>query len=146
MLETSLPKDTSLKLAIDEQQDPHVVADAAQLRHVLLNLAINAGQAMGGDGWFAIRARAATPVEVSAFQLDKGKYVAIEAEDSGSGMADDTLKRIFQPYFTTKQAGHGTGLGLSVVEWIISRNQGGISVTSKLGVGTVFTLLLPAAE
>jgi PAS domain S-box-containing protein len=125
------------------------LVDQAQLETALLNIAINARDAMPGGGTLTISTRMA--------ELDRdyaalhpgvvpGAYVAIEIADSGTGIPPDVLERIFEPFFTTKAVGHGTGLGLSMVYGFIKQSGGHITAYSEIGHGTVFKLFLPLAE
>jgi PAS domain S-box-containing protein len=119
---------------------PPVLADAGQLHQVLLNLAVNGRDAMEGGGVLTLSTRLAPPAEGSG-----AASVILSVGDTGAGMDGETLARIFEPFFTTKEAGKGTGLGLSTVHGIVKQHGGDISVASKPGEGTVFTLRLPAA-
>ena len=112
----------------------NVHADPIQLKQVLINLAVNAMQAMPDGGTLTIATR-----------LD-GKMAVIEARDTGIGMADDVLKEAFSPFFTTKDVGKGTGLGLSVVHGIVTAHGGTIEVESDVGQGAKFTIRLPLSD
>jgi two-component system NtrC family sensor kinase len=113
---------------------PQVNGDINQLQQVLVNLAINAQQAMAGQrGELSVRTRAA------------GGQVLIEVQDSGPGISPEMQKKIFEPFFTTKAAGQGTGLGLSVSYGIIESHGGRIEVRSSLGSGATFVISLPVA-
>ena len=123
-----------------------VRADAGQLEQVLLNLVLNARDAMPDGGVLRVATR---NTEVLANGGDAvlvpGKYVVIEVSDSGVGMSEDTLARAFEPFFTTKDPTGRAGLGLATVYGIITQSGGHISVRSTLGEGTVFTVHLPVA-
>jgi signal transduction histidine kinase len=110
---------------------PHLYCQPMQLNQVFMNLLVNAAQAIETFG----------KIEVSVREIDHA--VEVKVQDSGSGIAPDHLKRIFEPFFTTKPVGKGTGLGLSLSYSIIHRHQGQIKVSSELGKGTCFTLILP---
>lgn len=128
---------------------PRVKGDPTRLQQVLLNLGINAGDAMPGGGTLTIETKPlaiARKADADRWGVERGDYVHIDVRDTGHGMDDAVLRRIFEPYFTTKQAGAGTGLGLSVVYGTIRGVGGGIDVESRPGAGTVFHLLLPVAE
>ena len=114
---------------------PKITGNRQGLQQVFLNLVVNAVQAMPGGG----------DLTVSASQ-DKTNRIIITVEDTGTGIPEDDLPRIFDPFFTTKEVGKGTGLGLSVSHGIIKKHGGGISVESRLGKGSVFTITLPAAQ
>ncbi|HLH17991.1 MAG TPA: ATP-binding protein [Bryobacteraceae bacterium] len=113
---------------------PFVKADPNQLEQVLINLAANARDAMPEGGEFRIRT------------LREGSLVRMEISDTGCGMSPDVVEHVFEPFFTTKEVGRGTGLGLSSVYGIIQQNGGTITVSSSPGRGTMFIVLLPAAE
>ena len=120
-----------------------VHADRSMLDQVLLNLAINVRDAMPNGGNLSIETRA---VEVrEGVDVPPGRYALLSVSDSGTGMDAEALSRLFEPFFTTKEAGKGTGLGLATVFGIVKQHQGSISVQSKVGHGTTFTILLPAS-
>ena len=127
----------------------HVRADASQFETALINIALNARDAMDGQGTLSLRVAtvAALPRIRGDAQL-RQPFVAIALADTGSGIASDALERIFEPFFTTKAVGKGTGLGLSQVFGFAKQSGGNVDVASTLGQGTVFTLYLPqvAAE
>jgi two-component system, NtrC family, sensor kinase len=118
------------RLAVDV---PEIVADAGQLQQVLVNLVVNAIQAMPGSGILTITTERA------------GDVVALTVEDTGIGMSADVMSKVFMPFFTTKAVGEGTGLGLSVVHGIVTAHGGRIEVESKPGCGARFRVLLPIA-
>ncbi len=124
-----------------------VYADQGQIEQVLLNLCVNARDAMEGGGEINVRlsnAALAEPVSEPEGSLPAGDYVAMEVQDTGAGMSPDLISRIWEPFFTTKESGRGTGLGLSTVYGIIRQHGGGIRVSSAPGEGTTFKILLPA--
>jgi nitrogen-specific signal transduction histidine kinase/ActR/RegA family two-component response regulator len=128
---------------------PAVLGDTAQIQQVLMNLGINAVQAMG-DGPGLIRVSIARAhVEADTFPesvgLRAGEYVCLRFSDTGCGMEPALCERIFEPFFSTRPPDIGTGLGLSVAREIIALHGGSITVQSKLGTGTEFTIQLPAA-
>jgi CheY-like chemotaxis protein len=125
-----------------------VTADANQLELALLNLAVNARDAMPFGGTLSIVARAATlpDATVSApVELAPGDYVRVSVVDTGMGMDAATLAKAAEPFFTTKGPGKGTGLGLSMVHGLAAQSGGAISVTSQIGAGTTVALWLPQA-
>ena len=110
---------------------PEITADAAQLHQVLVNLTVNAIQAMPNGGKLFLRTG------------KSGDYVCLVVEDTGMGMSEEVMKKIFMPFFTTKDVGQGIGLGLAVVHGIVTGHRGSISVQSKVGEGSRFEVLLP---
>lgn len=123
-------------------------ADEGKLEQILLNLAINARDAMknGCQLTIATNLRFRTETTDDAhLGLEAGDYVALRVSDSGCGMSEETRNRIFEPFFTTKAVEEGTGLGLSTVFGIVQEASGQIEVTSKVGEGTTFEILLPRA-
>ncbi|MFT6437666.1 MAG: signal transduction histidine kinase/ActR/RegA family two-component response regulator [Candidatus Azotimanducaceae bacterium] len=120
----------------------YIDADADQIGQIIQNLALNASEAMQGDGLLEI---AADNIVVNDTELiDLGEYVRIRVSDNGNGMTDDLVKHVFEPYFSTKEVGHG--LGLSISYSIAQRHGGTMSVRSTPGHGTEFTILLPASH
>jgi two-component system, cell cycle sensor histidine kinase and response regulator CckA len=118
--------------------------DIGQINRVIQNVVINADQAMPNGGILNISAENITLSDENVYALKPGHYVKIAFTDQGGGMTEDVLKHIFDPYFTTKQAGNG--LGLAIVYSIISRHDGHITVHSKVDTGTMLEILLPASE
>ena len=130
---------------------PAVLADSTQVHQIIVNLATNAAHAIGSksDGVIEIRLDAASFTVAhtsSSLELQEGPYVRLCVSDNGCGMDRATLERIYDPFFTTKGPGEGTGLGLSVVHSIMKNHDGGIDVYSELGRGTTFRLFFPATE
>jgi PAS domain S-box-containing protein len=119
-------------------------ADEGQMSQVIRNLVINADQAMPEGGTIRICAENAVLGAKSGLPLKEGSYLKISIEDQGAGIPEEQLKKIFDPYFTTKQ--EGSGLGLTIVYSIIKNHDGHITVKSTMGAGTVFTLFLPASD
>ena len=122
--------------------------DPRQVEQVLLNLYLNAAQAMPGGGELLLQTRNVTLKEsyVKPYQIEPGRFVKISVTDTGVGMDEATRQRIFEPFFTTKKMGRGTGLGLASVYGIIKNHGGIIGVYSEKGQGTNFNIYLPASE
>ena len=126
---------------------PPVQADATMLEQVLLNLVVNARDAMAHGGELTIKTSAAT-IDTGYVQkrpeASVGQFACLEVSDTGCGMPAATQARIFEPFFTTKAPGKGTGLGLATVYGIVKQHQGWLEVESEVGVGTTFKVFLPA--
>ncbi len=122
-----------------------VFADAGQVEQVIMNLAVNARDAMPEGGTLAI-ASSTVELEAGDARAPAGRYVLLSVTDSGHGMDDETLSRMFEPFFTTKELGKGTGLGLSTVYGIVQQLSGSIRARSALGHGTQFEIYLPERE
>jgi PAS domain S-box-containing protein len=145
MLERVIGED--VELTTDLASDLGFIrGDRSQIEQVIMNLAVNARDAMphGGRLHFATRN---TVVERDGKNGDvkvrPGKYVMLEASDTGCGMSKETMARIFEPFFTTKEVGRGTGLGLSTIYGIVQQAGGCVDVTSELGAGTIFQVYMP---
>jgi CheY-like chemotaxis protein len=124
-------------------------ADGGQLEQVLMNLIVNARDAVSGQGVIRIAsANTIRPEKAGGANggSGKGEFVQISVTDSGSGMDASTQSRVFEPFFTTKEVGKGTGLGLAMVYAIIKNHRGWVEVTSQLGEGSVFRIFLPRTE
>jgi PAS domain S-box-containing protein len=134
---------TNIKGVVDIPDSIHAIdADEGQISQVFHNIIINATQAMPGGGVLNVFARNEEVDPVNTLMLQAGNYVRISFSDEGCGIPEDNLKRIFDPYFTTKSAGNG--LGLASAHSIVSRHGGNIAVTSAPGIGTTFTIYLPS--
>jgi CheY-like chemotaxis protein len=127
-----------------------VFADSTQMHQVVMNLCANAEQAMREQGGVLSLMVSSTEVAEHSSQefpeLNPGRYLRLSIQDTGQGMSSDVLERIFEPFFTTKALGEGTGLGLAVVHGIIVGHGGHIAVSSVMGQGTTFTILLPRLD
>ncbi|MDD2671807.1 MAG: PAS domain S-box protein [Syntrophales bacterium] len=125
-----------------------IEADRSQIEQMLLNLYVNAWQAMpeGGELCLETHNQVLHGKDAECLNLDPGMYVRISVTDTGTGMDDQTKKRVFEPFFTTKGRGRGTGLGLATVYATVKRHGGAIDVQSAPGAGTAFRILFPASE
>jgi CheY-like chemotaxis protein len=138
----------TIKLEVRCENDlPAAFVDPTQLDAALVNLALNARDAMPRGGEITIEARhALIDSEQATPELPVGYYVVITVADTGRGMAPATLARAMEPFFTTKEAGRGSGLGLSMVYGFAKQSGGHLQITSSLGAGTQVELFLPAAR
>jgi two-component system, cell cycle sensor histidine kinase and response regulator CckA len=146
MLSRLLPENISIDARL-ETGDCAVKVDPTQFQQVLLNLAVNARDAMPQGGAITITTGVTTLSAAEASRLpqpmEPGDYVRLSVADTGHGMDARTLRRVFEPFYTTKEPGSGTGLGLSTVYGIVRQSGGHVSAESEPGVGTTFTLLFP---
>ncbi len=146
LLRASLPSTIAINVTIDAA-DMVVEADPSQIHQVLMNLCANAAHAMRNGGGVLEIALAQVTLGVESAtihpDLNPGEYLLMRVRDSGHGMTPEVMDRIFEPYFTTKPEGEGTGLGLAVIHGIIKRHGGGITVASEVGRGTEFCVYLP---
>jgi polar amino acid transport system substrate-binding protein len=135
LVHNEVHKRAEVKLDLAEHL-PTFTGNSQKIEQILVNLMVNAGQAMPDDrkGLITVRTR-----------TEDGNVV-VEIADDGHGMSEKTLKQIFDPFFTTKRAKGGTGLGLAIAYKIIDEHGGNISVTSELGVGTTFSIRIPASD
>jgi len=147
LLRASLPQSIEIKANL-ACEDAQVLANATQLQQIIMNLGTNAGYAMRQNG--GILAVEVLPVEIEEFDkksknlmLAPGPYLLLKVCDNGCGMERSMLDKIFDPYFTTKPLGKGTGMGLAVVHGIVKNHEGLISVYSEPGKGTSFSIYLP---
>ena len=140
------------KVTLTLHHDPvlrTVRADKRQLEQVMMNLVVNARDAMPRGGDIVIeteRLLLTQPLERDRAVVAPGEYVSVKVTDEGTGIQPDKLQKVFEPFYTTKRTGEGTGLGLSTVYGIIKQTGGFIFVDSVLGQGTSFTLLFPAHD
>jgi two-component system NtrC family sensor kinase len=112
---------------------PKIVADSAQLQQVFMNIILNAAEAMNGNGVLTINSSLS----------EEGSYIEVEFSDTGPGIKEEDKKRLFEPFFSTKDSGKGTGLGLAISYSIVQKHQGTIEVKSEIGKGSTFTVKLP---
>jgi CheY-like chemotaxis protein len=124
-----------------------VRADPGQIQQVIINLAVNARDAMPNGGRFSIKTKNMIVHDFSSIaEVVPGNYVALTVSDTGAGMTEQTRARAFEPFFTTKEKGKGTGLGLSLVYGVVKQSNGYISIDSETGKGTTFTIYLPKTD
>lgn len=129
-----------------EPVEADILGNQTQIHQVLVNIINNAVDAMDGEGTITIHMSHVTrddPLLKQFLEITAQQYCKIEISDSGHGMDQPTMERIFEPFFTTKEVGKGTGLGLSIVHSIVKEHQGEITVSSQLGHGSTFMILLP---
>ena len=143
-----LGEDLSLELELARDL-PIVKADPGMVEQVVLNLAVNARDAMSQGGQLKVRSETMTLGDTTARENPEaraGTFVCLEVTDTGTGIAPEVRKHMFEPFFTTKEVGEGTGLGLATAHGIVQQHRGWIEVDSKVGEGTTFRIFLPASE
>lgn len=148
IVETSFPKSIRFVRETDRDLWP-VVGDPTQLNQVVLNLCVNARDAMPEGGTITVATRNVEIDDQYAVMnrdLEAGRYVVLEVADEGIGMSEDIINRLWEPFFTTKEVGEGTGLGLPTALSIVKSHGGTITVYSEVDRGSVFKVYLPAAE
>jgi len=142
--------DRNITVAFEVEPDlPPVEGDRDQIYQVLLNLCLNARDAMPEGGKLHIKSelyRLSDDKVVNLFQIPEGEYIRISVTDTGTGMTHDVKTRIFEPFYTTKEVGRGTGLGLSMVYGVIKNHRGHINVYSEPGLGTTIRVFLPGSD
>ena len=151
LIQTTIDKNVELVLSLDETIPP-VEADPGQMQQIIMNLVINASEAMQAEPGKLVISTAAIDIDSTfigqTFRSDEpalsvGRYVRLEVHDTGTGMSEETMEKIFDPFFTTKFTGRG--LGLAAVSGILRGHRGAVRVYSHLGQGTTFKIFLPAA-
>jgi PAS domain S-box-containing protein len=147
MLKRLIGEHIEFRLVLDPELR-HVDADASGIEQVLMNLAVNAAQAMPTGGTLTIATENVSLHEAPArtLDVDPGDYVAVSVADTGGGMEPETAAQAFEPFFTTKETGAGTGLGLATVHGITKQTGGGVRLDSEVGRGTTVTVYLPATD
>jgi len=148
-IRATIPATIEIKTRIDDKSGA-VLANSVELHQIIMNLCTNAQHAIGEQAGLLEVAVQNTEIGLSQkndlIDLEIGSYVGISVKDTGNGMSRDVMKKIFDPYFTTKKKGVGTGLGLAVVHGIVKKYGGTIKVESELGKGTTFHIYLPKAN
>ena len=148
ILRETFPRNLEIKINLASALPP-ILGDVTQLHQVLLNLCVNARDAMPDGGHIIIAAQKVNLTETEAKQIldaRAGTYVRLQVQDNGSGIPQEIIDRIFEPFFTTKEVGKGTGLGLSTVLSIVKNHNAFLDVSSVVGKGTTFTMLFPLNE
>ncbi len=148
MLKRLIGEDLNLITKLDPNLG-WIKADPGQIEQVLMNLSVNARDAMLGEGSLTIETGNVELDELYESQsadLQPGRYVWLSVNDTGNGMDETTLAKLFEPFFTTKAPGKGTGLGLSIVYGIVKQSRGHVTVSSEVGCGTTFKIYLPQVE
>ena len=149
MLRFAIP--TSVAFTERISDDPcNILGDATQINQIMMNLVTNAADAMFEEGGLLEVTLEKTFLQEEKICFDwvlsPGAYVTLKVRDTGEGIDPGVMDRIFDPYYTTKEVGKGTGMGLSVIHGIVNSHGGGVRVESKLGEGTLFEIYFPALE
>ncbi len=148
LLSRTLPESVSLSIRIPEQKEHIINADPARIQQVIMNMAVNARDAMpeGGTLTFELEQIDVNEINLPYPGMEPGSYIALHISDTGQGISQEDLPHIFEPFFTTKPSGKGTGLGLAQVYGIIKQHEGHIDVSSELGNGSRFDIYIPAVQ
>jgi signal transduction histidine kinase len=148
-LRSTIPKNIDILQNIEDTYDT-IIADPTQIHQVMINLCTNASHAMEEiEGILTIGIHYVVVDEDSKLNipdLTLGDYLKVTVKDNGQGIAPDVIDRIFDPYFTTKEIGKGTGMGLSVVHGIVKSHDGVITVESEFGKGASVSIFFPVVE
>jgi signal transduction histidine kinase len=150
LVKSTTPAD--IEIDVDIQPGPvlYVMGDETQIHQIILNLCANAGHAMetqGGKLTIRVDAFTLNTADAGKFpDLSPGRYVRLSVRDTGTGVPPGIVEHIFDPYFSTKEPGRGTGLGLAVVEGIVKAHKGHIAVVSRPQEGSTFSVFLPLLE
>lgn len=146
LLRRTIPRMIDIRLELGEDL-VRINADPAQIEQIIMNLSVNARDAMGEEGTLTIRTEnVKLDAEYCGFsvQAEPGEYVLLSVADTGSGIDQETQQHIFEPFYTTKEIGKGTGLGLAMVYGIVKQHGGHITCSSMVGKGTTFKVYLPS--
>ena len=143
MIERLLPK--NIEIIVDIEEELNVLIDKGQIEQVIINLIVNAGDAMPEGGKLTITAKR-TLIGEDTTSLPQGDYVLLIISDTGYGMDRQTMDKMFDPFFTTKPEGSGTGLGMAVVSDIVNQHKGIIQVESQVNKGSTFSFYLPSSD
>jgi PAS domain S-box-containing protein len=147
LIRETFPRTISINTSL-EPSLPSVMADMNQLNQVMINLCVNARDAVSQNGSLFLKTELVNgwDVKKNFAEAPEDRYIAISVIDTGCGMDEKVRSRIFEPFYTTKDQGKGTGLGLAVVYGIITAHKGYINVQSAIGIGTTFVLYLPVPQ
>jgi PAS domain S-box-containing protein len=148
LLRSSIPTSVEIRQNIAKDVDT-ILADPTQINQILINLCANSHHSMPDGGVIVITLKNIELDEDTSDQCSKlnpGRYVNLAVSDTGHGISQEKIDRIFDPYFTTKEVGKGTGMGLAVVHGIVKGHNGLITVESELGKGTTFSIFFPVVE
>lgn len=148
LIRSSIP--TSIEIKQNIASDSHIMGNSTQVHQIMMNLCTNSAQAMENEGGtLEITLRDITidrAIHQKKLQLKSGNYIELKVSDTGTGIEPHIIEKIFDPYFTTKKKGEGTGMGLALVHGIVETYGGEMTVESTLGKGTAFTIYLPSAR
>jgi PAS domain S-box-containing protein len=147
LIRSSIPSTIEIKTEIVSKEA--IIGDPVQIHQVIMNLCTNASQSMPDGGTLDIKLLDVEISQSNSLLKDgyfAGKYIKLSIADSGTGMSKEQMEKIFDPYFTTKEVGQGTGLGLAVVDGIIKKNGGFIEVDSTLHKGSIFKIYWPIVK
>ena len=148
LMRASIPAIVRIRRNIAEKVDS-ITADATRLNQLIINLCTNAAQAIGEDGGNIVveleNVRLSSEEACRYPELAPGRYVRLSVIDDGPGIAPDLVDKVFEPYFTTKEQGKGTGMGLAVVHGIVKAHDGAVRIESRPGKGTAFRVLFPSS-
>lgn len=145
IIRPSIPRNIEIRFYSNVSKD-YIKADRAQFQQVIMNLITNAAQAIKTKGIINIefiKTNIIKHISAAHFQMKSGDYFRITVSDTGCGMSSEIKDRIFEPYFTTKEFGDGTGLGMAITYGIIKNFKGGITVRSRPGRGSTVEIFLP---